>query len=221
MPPKRTKPQNGVVLVQADSETSDEAKDNLVDAFDNVLNNSTASANEAPGINHQKKLAYMFMMLLLGGAFLYVIESWKWSQEQRAMGSIPRLAHVVEETQGFRKPNLLGLGIMFLSSAFILFGTVYFRRYRHVMAKKHDTVFWMLSALACFFTTVFLFHGYRRRRETATRALARKMSSKTSYAPYYAGGSFLATLLGLLWYRRRKHIQHVKRRKRHREEMYY
>ena len=139
----------------------------------------------------------------------------------------PRLAHVVSEYQGMRRPNWIGLGVMALTGSSILLIATLYRKKRIEYAGKHDSVFWMLCTLSVSFGVVFLIYRWRRRRQDKVREGLKDMAQKTKL--FYKNLAFIlpaipAGIFGFLMYlRRKRHIHELKRRKekarRHKKTM--
>jgi len=184
------------------SEDSRELVDIIGDNIDEVTGSRISRRRP-----RNKYGAYLVGLLLIG-AFVYnVVEAYAARQVKLAKESVPELAHVVEEYQGWRKQNLLALAITALITCAIFLSIIVYRRTRIVRAKRLDSTYWALTALSIFFGFVWLAVRHKARRrdamERAQRTMVKAIEGDLSKVGKYIAIGSVVILGGLLWYRNR------------------
>ncbi len=149
--------------------------------------------------------------LLLLGTLVYTFKEWYLkTQATEDQQAIPRLAHAVEEVQGWRRANYLAAGVMLATFAMIVLGMMWYRRVRAERAGYHESVYWGMSGASLLCLVFFILWRRKMRRHDAIKRqmkLLGKKSSKTKIMVTW--GFILVILIGLIWYRRSVHLRRL------------
>ncbi len=153
--------------------------------------------------------------LLLLGAVLYTFtEYYRSSQNALSEKEVPKLTHVVDEVQGWRRMNYVAAAVMLLMFAVIVVGMMWYRRVRAERARQLDSVYWGLCLSSLASVPIFVLYRRRRRRQDEVR---RQMKALAKNPPktrlFVIWGAILLLVSGLVWYRRRAHARHLARKK--------
>ncbi len=195
------------------SESSRDKVDEVGDAVDDVMDEDEAREQQS-----QSGFSIPILPTILCLGVLVSLHYHFAHKEARLLATYhgPRLAHVVNEVQGFRKVNLIGLGVMVLTGTGLLGTMVLYRRQRVQLARRHDAVFWMLSSWSLALGVVFTLQRWRRRRQLALarsyRQFWRTPEKILTYLTFSLPVIPLACFAFLLWYRRQQHLRHLQRK---------
>ncbi len=198
----------------SETHTSSGVAEEIESVLDSAMD-SAKSRVKQPRTN--RAAAFTVVIVILFGGLTYLFVDWYRRKELRIEAQdVPRLAHVVNELQGWRKVNIISFFIMFLTGAAVMLSAVFYRRFRAEKARRHDGVFWTLSSMSILSGFLFILYSIRRRRRKALR----KAMEYAAKHPSRLKHKILAVLLfvvvvGLLWYRRRIHRMHVQKKKAH------
>ena len=230
MPPPKSKPSQGSGSAQspppassaspasgaASGETSEEEEEDAVEdvasALDSMMDGEQDPDTKASANRYAARALVLIVCL---GAFTWMAtDYWTKKEAQLQESELPRLAHRVDEFQGWRRPNLVGFVIMTFFGAGVVMIIGYYRRVRAEKARRHDSVFWFLSSSSLLSLAVFILYRRRERRRSAARKAMKYAARHPSRIKHYFVGTCLVLIvLGLLYYRRRMHAKHMAKRK--------
>ncbi len=195
------------------SESSRDKVDRAGSAVDDVMDGEVKDSDQRTGLS----IPILPTILCLG---ILISLHYHFAHKEAKMVATyhgPRLVHVVNEIQGFRKINLIGLAVMVLTGVGLLGTMILYRRQRVQLARRHDAIFWMLSSWSLALGVVFTIQRWRRRRQLAAqrsyRAFWRTPEKILTYLTFTLPIIPLACCGCLLWYRRRQHLRHLERRR--------
>jgi len=126
----------------------------------------------------------------------------------------PKLAHVVQEYQGWRKPNMLAFGVTVVMGLIIVGSLNVYRRMRAERARGLDSTYWGLVTFTGFMFVAWIF---KRKRARERNALMRAMKAAGKNQTYLKEKLIFAAVVllssWLLWYRRKMHLRHLAKKK--------
>ncbi len=189
---------------------SSAASGNFVDELDPAIGPSPGQ----DGFGGLSLFGLCAVLVLIFGTVVVFTETFK-KKPTSEQAEVPRLAHAVQEVQGWRRGNYIAAAIMVAMFALILFALMGYRRVRAERARQMDTVYWGLTISS--FVALVLFILYRR-RERKRSAMRKQMKMLSKNPPkqkiLIVWGLFALIVIGLLWYRRRLHARRLERKKK-------
>lgn len=212
MPPRDTEDD-----VDEDSEDRRDQVDDVGDTVDDVMDEGGGKEEEESSGGFGISIPVIPTILCLG---ILIALHYHFTQKEAKLLTThqgPRLVHVVQEYQGFRKLNLIGLAVMTLAGSGLLMTMILYRKQRVELARKHDAVFWMLSSWSLLLGVIWTIQRYRKRRQLIAQASLRNAWKRPEmYARWATYALPLIPILifaWLLWYRRKHHLEHLKRKR--------
>ncbi len=192
----------------------------FVEVAGSAIDSAMGEADETKEKNPNRAILVAVVVTVLLGGLTYLFIDWYRKKELRIEAAdVPRLVHVVQEVQGWRKVNYISAFIMFLTGAAVMLAAVFYRRYRAEKARRHDGVFWFMSTSSILSGVLFVLYRIRARRRKALRKALEYAARHPSRLKHKIVGALLFFLVfGLLWYRRRIHALHIKKKKSHMTE---
>ena len=186
---------------------------NLLSELDRTTSASKILDSRALQRHNEKTMAKRMLFLAFFLGVVYgAVETWKTRTMIQAQKEVPRLAHVVQETQGFRRINYIGLIIMVLSGACVLMGMMGYRMLRASRARRHDSMFYFLATLSVGLGIFYLASCVRRRKESSFKRALRSVRYERRFVDYLPV-LLIFSFVGMLIYRRYSHQVHMKRKR--------
>ena len=202
--------------------TSKGGVEGICNAIDSAVELSREQTGSQPSQTSGSRAAIfvVFVLSMLGGV-TYMFVDWYRKRELKLEAmETPRLVHAVDEVQGWRKANYIAVVIMAFTGAGVMLAAVFFRRYRAEKARNLDSTYWGLAISSIFTLGLYILYRIRQRRRKALRKALEYAAKHPSRLKHKIIGALLVIFtVGLLWYRRRVHALHIKRKKTHMESI--
>ena len=197
-------------ITSATSEQSTAMVDQVGGALDSAMDEGVSVPQSNRGV------IFGIMFLLCLGSLVYIsLENYKKRQSRVEQEDLPRLAHAVQEVQGWRGANVIALLVMLATGMAIILALSTYRKARVERARKHESTFWFLCGTALLCGVTYLLHRYKERRRGALRREFRRVARSPNLVRRYAiGATIIVMLAALIWYRRNAHKIHLARKKR-------
>jgi len=154
---------------------------------------------------------------VLGGLFFLVafgfITTYRAHYEHEV--AAPRLAHVVQEYQGWRKPNIIAFVLTVVVGIGIAGSLTCYRHMRAERARALDNTFWGMVMASVVMTAMWVFQRKRARDRNALERAYRAAAKNRGYSREIGiAVTLILMAVYLVYHRRQAHLRHVNKRKR-------